>query len=179
MSSDLIGILRTGARPLAVALALFATTQASAQFSNKSLGLALGYMKMNADPSVDWAVPLSLEGSLYIESGFDLVIRVAPMLVTNKISGLQLFGCSFNLGVRYLFSEESLRPYVGIGLAGLYLDRVDQQAGYAGVGAFAGLDYFVADSISIGARAFANIYLMLNTPMTEGFGAQGVVATYF
>ncbi len=160
------------------AAALLCAPEARAQFANKSLGVFPGYMRMNADPTVDWALPLSFEGSLYVESGFDLVIRVAPMLVTEKLLQHQMFGASFALGVRYLLSEESLRPYVGANLAGLYFDRADNK-GYGGVGAFAGLDYFVSDSVSLGARAFANFYLELNQPVTEGVGVQGGVATYF
>ncbi|MHB8872778.1 MAG: hypothetical protein ACYC8T_03740 [Myxococcaceae bacterium] len=163
----------------AVAVTLLCASGASAQFANKSLGIAPGFMVMNADPDADWAVPLSLEGTLYIENGFDLVIRAAPMLLTGKLEKRQYFAVSFNLGIRYLLSEESLRPYIGASLAGLYIERADHNKGYGGIGAFGGVDYFLSDSISIGARAFVNLYLMLNTQSTTGLGFQGVVATYF
>ena len=161
------------------ALALLASAPAHAQFANKSLGLGLGYMHIDADASVSWGVPLSLEGSLYVENGFDVMVRVPLMVLISPIDGHQFVGAGVNLGVRYFFSEESLRPYAGAELAFLYIFRTEDTSTLFGVGPVAGFDYFLTDSISIGPRAFANFFIELNKPVRTTLGGQAVVATYF
>ncbi len=155
-------------------------TEASAQFANRSLGLSVGYAKLNTDQPFEWAAPISLESSLYIENGFDLTLRLPLMIVTSRVTGRQSVGAGTSLGVRYLFSEETLRPYAGAELAFLYLFRDDAgQRAFFGLGPHAGVDYFVGDSVSIGLRGFFNLYVMLNVDPMSSFGAQLVVSTYF
>lgn len=163
----------------ALAAALFASA-AQAQFANRSLGVSLGYTRLNTDQPFDWAVPLTLESSLYIENGFDLTGRFLVSVVTERVSQKQIVAIAPSLGVRYLFSEESLRPYAGVEMAYLYVFRADGgQSSFLGIGPNAGVDYFVGDTVSLGARGFFNLYVMLNVPPMNAFGAQLVAATYF
>lgn len=153
---------------------------AHAQFANRSLGVSLGYMSINADPTLDFAFPLTLESSLYIENGFETTLRVPLMILAEKISGRQLIAAGGNLGIRYLFSEEQLRPYLGADLVYLHIFRESSATtNLFGVGPHAGIDYFAGESVAIGARAFVSLFLALNTQVTSALGAQAVVSTYF
>jgi outer membrane protein len=167
------------------AAALFGASAAHAQFANKSIGVSLGYTKINADPTVDWALPLTLESSLYIESSFELVARFSFMLLTEKITSTQLVSIAPRLGVRYLFSEEQLRPYIGCDIAYLKIFRPEIPDGpkiagdFVGLGPNGGVDYFVGDSVTIGGRAFFDLYIALNESPRTAYGLAAVVATYF
>ncbi len=166
----------------AFCVALLGATEARAQFANRSLGVSVGYFRItdSNDKGFEWAVPLSLEASLYIESGFDVVLRIPLMLVTERITGLQSFATGGQLGVRYLFSEESLRPYIGIDLAYLHVFREQGLTmDYVGLGPHLGVDYFVNETISIGARGYTDAYWMLNQNVWFAYGVQVVAATYF
>lgn len=175
--------------PLAVVLfAVLLGGEAKAQFQNRSVGLGFGAMKLAADVEpIVWGLPLTLESTLYIESGFDLYLRVPLMLlyqnygVTAGGGGGLVLATGGQFGVRYLFSEEGVRPYVGLHLAGIYIVR-DTAVGpsfMGGPGVNAGLDYFVSDSISIGGRAYFDLFLTLNAPVRMNFGGGFNVATYF
>src|SRR3954471_592570 len=94
-------------------LALLRPGEAKAQFANKSLGLGVGYMGLNFENVVDRGLPLGLEGTLYIENGFDLVAHAYAMLLNSPLFNQQYVGVYGAAGVRYLFSEEQLRPYLG------------------------------------------------------------------
>jgi outer membrane protein len=168
-------------RLLALASLLFAglfSTPAHAQFANSSLGLGVGYMRIN-DPLVRNAIFLNLESSFYTEDHFDIVGRAPLMILQQEIDGKQVVGAGLSAGFRYLFSEETLRPYAGIDLAYLHIFRESATANYFGVSPNAGLDYFVSDSITLGGRIFANIYLALNAPVVIGPGGVLALSTYF
>lgn len=174
--------MRTFLCTAAACVALFGATTAQAQFANRSLGVSVGYFRISDsnDKGFDWAVPLSLEASLYIESGFDVVLRVPLMLVTERITGKQTFATGGQLGIRYLFSEESLRPYFGIDIAYLHVFREQGLTmDYVGLGPHLGVDYFVSESVSIGARGYVDAFWMLNQNVWFAFGGQAVAATYF
>ncbi|MFZ5470397.1 MAG: hypothetical protein ACOZIN_13250 [Myxococcota bacterium] len=166
-------------RLLVAALALLFTPVAHAQFSNRSLGVSLGYMSMNADPLLEWGLPLALESSLYIENGFEASMRVPLMLLTEKLTRRQVIAAGGNLGVRHLFSEEQLRPYVAADLVFLHIFRDNGTSNFFGLGPNFGVDYFAGDTVSLGARGFFNLYIALNEPLRTALGAQAVVSTYF
>ncbi len=170
-------IARRMAKPLAL-LALLGSCVAQAQFANKSLGLSTGYLKLNADPTLDWGVPLTLESSLYIESSFELVGRFDLMVMTERLNGTQVVAIGPHLGVRYLLSEESVRPYLGLDLAFIHVWGRGLLE-FAGPSPNAGLDYFVTDSVSVGGRGFFTFFIALNEPLRTAYGALFVVATYF
>ncbi len=163
---------------------------AQAQFANRSLGAGIGFIKLfggstqGTATGVDYAVPLTIEGSLYIENGFDVFAHIPLMLVsvtrgasTPSGAGL-IFGTGGHLGVRYLFSEETLRPYVGLELAGFVL-LTSSPVVFVGPGVVGGLDYFIADTVSIGARGFFDLFIELNVPLRPAVGATVSVAVYF
>lgn len=163
---------------------------ASASFANRSLGLGVSGFSLQPSGAdvVTWGVPVTLEGGLYVENGFDLYLRVPFMILSQKVGfgpdksspGL-ILATGGQFGVRYLFMEESVRPYVMLHLAGLYMFR-DATLGnnfYAGPGAGAGIDFFVADSISLGLRATFDLYLTLNAPVLFSVGGGANITTYF
>jgi outer membrane protein len=155
---------------------------ARAQFANKSLGLQVGFLSLNgvAGEELDFGIPVGLTGSIYIENGFDVVAHVGIMVVHDKVLNqnvLALDGPA--LGIRYLFLEESIRPFAGVDLSFLNLfGGPGPNTAFAGLGPNAGVEFFVSDSISIGLIARFNLYVSLNS-VWESFGANAQVSTYF
>lgn len=159
---------------------------ASAQFANRSLGGGLGFIRLfgGGAVGVDFAVPLTLEGTLYIENGFDVFAQIPLMIVSTTTTlpgekGKLVFGTGGHLGVRYLFLEETIRPYVGAEIAGFVLITQPNALVFIGPGAVAGLDFFVADTVSIGARTFFDLFLELNASPRPALGGVFSVAAYF
>lgn len=164
----------------AVAAGVLGATPAHAQFANRSLGASLGYTAFTVDSaSFDWALPLMLQGTLYIENGFELVIHAPLMVMTEKISKQPVLGAGGTFGFRYLLSEESFRPFVGVELAFLHLFRATGSSNFFGAGGNAGIAYFVSDSVSLEARVFGDAYFSLTEPVSSGLGAQAGVAAHF
>ena len=161
---------------------LMLASDANAQYANHSFGVgAQATTSINNAPL--WAV--TLEGSMYIESGFDVFLRV-PLLITNTPTGAatlsgsgQVFGTGGSLGVRYLFLEEHIRPYVGIQLSGLVLFTQPLVDYYFGPGATVGTDFFVTDFLSIGVRGSYDMFIELNKPLRHNLGAGLAVTTVF
>jgi outer membrane protein len=168
----------------AAVVALFLAGEANAQFANRSLGAGLNFYKLFSSTE-DWALPLTLEGSLYIENGFDVFVHVPVMIVNTRVgaptaSGAGLiFGTGAHLGVRYLFMEEELRPYVGLQLSALVLVKSLGPEVFGGPGLTAGIDYFIADTVSLGGRVFYDLFIQLNQPLRQNLGLGVNVATYF
>ncbi len=167
---------------LTITTALLLSNAAHAQYANRSLGIgaqATTSIKNNA------LFAVTLEASLYIESGFDVFLRV-PLSITDTSTGAgtasgrgQIFATGGSLGIRYLFLEESIRPYVGIQFSGLVFLTQPKVDYYVGPGATVGLDFFVTDWLSIGARGTYDLFVMLNKSPRNNFGAGLNVATVF
>lgn len=156
---------------LTLAGALFVGSEAHAQFQNRSLSAQIGYLDLDRVAGVvDWGLPLGLYYSSYIESGFEWTFGVQGMLLSvtigDEVIG-QVFGGGGGGGLRYLFLEETLRPYFGIELTYLHIFfgnlGTDLTANWAGVGPNAGVDYFLTDSFSLGAKLQFNLYAALTT----------------
>lgn len=175
---------------LVVCVTLFTgSAQAAAgSFANREIGLSVGgfaLLPKGAD-LVSWGLPIAVEGGYYIDSGFALYLHAAVMLLQQT----EGFGPAMNgpgtviagggqFGLRYLFLEESIRPYVMLHIAALYMAR-DQRQGYAGPGAGVGVDFFIAESVSLGVRATADLYITLNpTVLLLSAGGALYVTTYF
>lgn len=152
---------------------------AHAQFANRSIGLSLGYLDLNNAESVENGIPLGLNASLYIENGFDLTLNFQVMLLREKISERQVIGIAPATGIRYLFSEENVRPYLGADLSFLYIFGIATTQGFVGLGPNAGIDIFLSDNVSIGAKGIFNVYVSLNAPVQTSLGATANIATYF
>ncbi|MFZ5441643.1 MAG: hypothetical protein ACOZQL_16700 [Myxococcota bacterium] len=172
--------------------ALLAGSQAfaSASFANRSLGLGISAFSLQPSGAdlVAWGLPITLEGGYYIEGGFDLYLRVEMMFLQQRIG----FGANKDLpgllpaiggqfGVRYLFLEENVRPYVNLHLAGMGFPTAERigPVAYGGIGAGGGVDFFVAESISLGVRAYVDLFLMLNAPVLIAPGGGIYATTYF
>ncbi|MBL9037854.1 MAG: hypothetical protein JNG84_04995 [Archangium sp.] len=175
------------------AVMLASSAWASASFANRSLGVSVSGFKLVSDSElIDWGVPISIEGGYYLDNGFEAFVRASFMFAyqrafvqANGEGGIVIAGGG-QVGLRYLFSEESLRPYVDLHFAGFYVSRdaTLQGTGVApnglwGPGVSVGLDYFVGDSISIGGRAYVDLFIALNTPLRWALGGGLNVATYF
>lgn len=175
-----------------VAVVLLAASQASAtaSFANRNIGLGVSGFGIVGDSTavgIDWGVPITLEGGFYIENGFEIFLKVPLMFAQQK------FGVTANdgpgiviasggqFGVRYLFLEESIRPYVSLHLAGLYFIRNDARLNnfFAGPGVALGLDFFVGESISLGIRGYSDLYITLNKPVNVALGGGVYATTYF
>ncbi len=167
---------------LAVSCLLLTPTAARAQFATRSVGIG-GQATTSINNAAQWAI--TLEGSVYIESGFDVYLRIPVMLTETPVgastqSGAgQVLGSGGNLGVRYLFLEEQIRPYVGLHLSALVLFTQPLVNGFAGLGATVGTDFFVTDFLAIGVRGTYDIFIDLNKPPRHNFGAGLNVTTFF
>ena len=167
---------------------------ASASFANRNLGLGVSGFGIVGDSTavgIDWGVPITLEGGFYIESGFEVFLRIPLMFAYQK------FGVTANdgpgiviasggqFGLKYMFLEESIRPYVTLHVAGLYFIR-DGAANngrlnnfFAGPGLGLGVDFFVGESVSLGVRSYLDMYITLNKPVSFSLGAGACATTYF
>jgi len=174
--------MRMSRTPLfALLAALFWAAPASAQFSNRSLGLTVGYMDIDDADRLDNGIPIGLMGSLYIENGFEAVAHFDVMILREQIASgnKQVVGIAPSIGIRYLFSEEQIRPYAGLDLSFLLTFRDAGVKSYFGLGPNLGIDFFVSSSVSLGVRAQYNLYLTLNSPIQNSIAGQVVAATYF
>jgi outer membrane protein len=163
-----------------------ASASASASFSNHSIGLSVsGFKLLGATAPANWGVPIALEGGLYLENGFEAFIHVQGMILQVKngaetANGMgSIFGFGGHLGVRYLFLEESIRPYVSLQVAVLGMATTPAVQGFVGPGVSAGVDFFVNESISVGARATVDLFWWLNLNPSFGVGGGLYATTYF
>lgn len=157
-------------------------SDAHAQYANRSLGVG-AQATTSINNGAQWAV--TLEGSVYIDSGFDVFLRI-PLMITDTPTGAatasgsgQVFGTGGSLGVRYLILEEQIRPYVGIQVSTLVLFTQPLVNYYFGPGATAGCDFFLTDFLSIGLRGSYDMFIDLNRPLRHNFGAGLNVAALF
>lgn len=174
---------------------LLAATEASASasFANRNLGLGVsgfGILGSGSSIGIDWGVPITLEGGLYIDSGFEVFLRI-PILFAYQKYGVTKDGgpgiviaSGGQFGIKYMFLEESIRPYVTLHLAGLYFIRDAMAASglnnfFIGPGVSFGVDFFVGESISLGVRGYLDMYVTLNVPPNFALGAGACATTYF
>lgn len=165
---------------------------ASASFANRNLGLGVsgfGILGAANSTGIDWGIPITLEGGFYIESGFEVFLRI-PLLFAQQKFGFNtadgkgiVLASGGQFGVKYMFLEESIRPYVTLHVAGLYFIRdaaaVMLNNFFIGPGISTGVDFFVGESISLGARAYVDMYVTLNVPPNFAIGAGIAATTYF
>ncbi|HYO56250.1 hypothetical protein [Archangium sp.] len=164
---------------LGISVALFVATPAHAQFANRSLGLSAGYMNFNNTASLHSTVFLGFDASLYIENGFEVVSLTKIAFPFDPISERRVVGLAPSLGVRYLFMEESIRPYIGADLSYLHVFKPQGDSNFFGIGPNAGVEFFVSDSISLGARAQFNTYLSLTERVQTSLILSAGSSVYF
>lgn len=163
---------------LVFAAAALAPSQADAQFANRSVSLSIGYMHLNEAVGLESGFPLGLHYSGYIESGFEWTAGVQGMILRDATTR-QVVAVSGGPGLRYLFLEEGLRPYVGAELTYLHIFGYEFATQFVGLGPYVGVDYFVTDTFSIGLRGQYNIYVMLNQRTQTALGANAVFSAWF
>ncbi len=179
--------MRSFLSTLGLLAALLLATPAHAQFANRSLGLELGYLNFNNTEGLGSTFFLGLDASLYIENGFEVVSLTKLMFPYDPISQTRVLGLAPSLGVRYLFLEEAFRPYVGADLSYLHVFRGSgdstgddsASSNYVGLGPNVGIEYFVADSISIGVRGQLNFYFSLNQATQTTLMLSACSSVYF
>jgi len=171
--------MRTLFCALGLFVALLGSAPAHAQFDNNSLGLSLGYMDFNRTAGLEGGVFVGLDASLYIENGFDLVTLTKITFPKDPATGKRIIGVAPSIGIRYLFMEESFRPFAGTDISYLLIFRSTSTGQYVGLGPNVGFEYFVSDSVSLGLRGQYNFYIALNekTQTSLTFGA--TAAAYF
>jgi outer membrane protein len=155
---------------------------AHAQYSNHSMGLAPQVTTFAGSGSVMWG--LSLEFSNYLEGGFGVFARV-PALIAEVPVGAdtptgqgRVFATGGSAGVRYLFVEGFLQPWIGLQLTGLVL-MTQPVSWFLGTGATVGLDWVLTESISVGARGIYDVFIQLNGPWRHQLGGSLAVSVLF
>lgn len=164
---------------------------ATASFANRNLGLGVSGFGVFGDTTalaIDWGVPITLEGGLYLESGFELYLKI-PLLFARQKFGVVNGGPGIviasggQFGARYLFLEESIRPWIGIHVSGLYFVRDAMATNlnnfFIGPGTAVGCDFFVSDSISLGIKGYFDMFVTLNKDPSFAVGGGGYATTYF
>jgi outer membrane protein len=159
--------------------ALLVAAPSHAQFANRSIGLSLGYMNFNGTASLNSTVFIGFDASLYIESGFEVVSLTKLAFPKDPIRGRRVVGLAPSLGIRYLILEESIRPYVGADLSYLHVFKEQGESNFVGIGPNAGIEFFVTDSVSLGARAQFNAYLSLSERVQTSLILSGGASVYF
>jgi outer membrane protein len=171
--------MRTLFCALGLFVALLWASPAHAQYDNNSLGLSLGYMDFNRTAGLEGGFFVGFDASLYIESGFEVVSLTKLTFPKDPATDKRVIGVAPSLGLRYLFLEESFRPYAGTDISYLLVFRENSTGNYVGLGPNGGFEYFVGDSVSVGLRGQYNFYIALNekTQTSLTFGA--TAAAYF
>jgi outer membrane protein len=171
--------MRTLLCALGLAVALLGASPAHAQFSNRSLGLSLGYMDFNRTGGLSGGYFLGLDASTYIESGFDLVSLTKLSFPKDPATGKRVVGLAPSVGIRYLFMEESFRPYAGVDISYLFVFKTDSTPQYVGLGPNLGFDYFITDTVSLGLRGQYSFYIALNEHTQTSLNISVGAAAYF
>ena len=151
-------------RPLLVLLVTFWAGDALAQFTNNTIGFQAGYLGIANPIKVKSGPVLGLESTLYLESGFDLVFRVLGGVHKDRVTEKNAIGFFPSIGIRYLFSEEVLRPYFGLNLSYLQFFGADSMPTTLRV-AFTpalGFEYYFQSNTAFGLQGEYQYVLDLN-----------------
>jgi outer membrane protein len=166
--------MRGLASVMVVASAL-ASTHAFAQHENHSLSLAAGYTNLRDAAAATYGFPIGFGCTGYIDSGFEWTANVDAMLLTESGTARNIFGLAAGPGLRYLFLQESIRPWVGAEISYLHLFQIDQASSHLGLGPNAGLDFFVTEQFSLGLKGHLDFYAILRDPIALRTSVGGVL----
>jgi outer membrane protein len=158
-----------------------ASTAASAQFENHSVSLSAGYLAFEAASEIRHGLPVGLGYSGYIDNGFEWTASLEVMLLTTRVTEQNVFGLSGGPGIRYLFLQESVRPWVGSELKYVHLFGSDQVSSYVGLNPEIGLDVFVTEQFSLGGKGQFNLYARVQerVEVQMAFGGSVVGTAWF
>ncbi len=180
-------------------LVMAAPAFGSASFANRRLEFGVTGYKINADALADFGIGLvNGEFGYYLDNGFEVFARGSLALYYQR-SGVGpsgdkgfVWGGGGQLGARYLFLEENIRPYVEVHLSVMGIGRdtagqsqssvkSEQSASqvFVGGGAGLGVDIFVSDSVAFGPRGYIDLFLALNVAPVYAFGGGLNISTYF
>lgn len=166
-------------------IALLASATAHAQFANRRIGLEVSPMRFT-DRELTTGLMAVLDGAVYLDNGFELGLRVPFAMFLTGQSNQQRLGTGGQAYARYLFLQESLRPWIDLEVDVLYIfrdstDGSPNEQVFAGPGASAGLEYFLTNEVSIGARAMFTLYFGVNNsaPVRPSYGGTASVQVYF
>ena len=170
---------------IALLFTLVASASAHAQFQNRHIGIELSPMRFT-DSDVTTGLMATLDGAWYLDHGFEIGLRVPLAMFLTASSSKQLLGTGGQLYARYLFLQETVRPWAGLELDVLYIfrDNPNQATNtqvFVGPGASLGLEYFVTNEVSIGARTMVTLYFAVNNdaPLRPGYGGTLSAQVYF
>lgn len=156
---------------------------AQAQYAPHSLGLGPEVTAVLGRQSVMGG--LSIEFTQYLESGFEFFARV-PVLIADVPVGAdtpsgagRVFATGGSLGVRYLFVEGLVRPWVGLQLSLVVLVTRPEVTWSLGAGTTLGLDWILSESWSVGARGHYDVFVDLNRPWRHQLGGSLIVCVLF
>jgi len=148
-------------------------TLAHAQFNNAQL---------SAGPLLHSVVGVGPQYGLfvgyerYLDAGFEFFAR-APVLIVETPTGAntstgqgRVFGTGLALGVRYLFNEDTWRPWVGAQLTGSVLITTPQVNWFIGGGVSAGVEWVLSESFALGLRGTYDAFVDLNLPWRHQLG---------
>lgn len=176
----------------AFAACLTAGGAAHAQFANHSIGFeAAGVFVANPDAqNVGSGGQVGIDATLYIESGVELYFRALvgihhamPSACIDSAGHMNVNGCEVvgvipAVGFRYLFSEESVRPYLGLtlGYLAFFTSTYDSRFSISPMG---GLEFFVSENFSVGIQAEYHLMLELGASPAHAVLGLGKVGWYF
>ena len=167
-----------------LACALLLAPVVHAQFDNRSLGLTIGGARLTQD-NLQWSIPFSLEFSQYLDDGFEATASFQAMYLRLNEGRLGVMGITPAVGFRYLFLQEQIRPWLGADVVYFHVfddptfGRLVLWPDLVGFGAKVGCEFFVAETISIGVKANANFFFVINQPVTIQVGASLTTNVYF
>jgi outer membrane protein len=176
--------VRVGIRaavPLALGtLALLVSSEARGQFANHSIGFAAGYAVIDPQVRAGSGLVLGVESTLYLEAGFDLYFRVLAGIHKDLVSDTNAVGFFPGIGIRYLFSEDFVRPYVGVGLAFMhFFASANLPSALFAASPFLGIEYFFDNNAAVGIQGEYQRILVLNGPGGNAFAGFARVAWSF
>lgn len=161
-------------------LALLGARSAHAQVPEAGLGLVVGYASVNrAVAGIAHAFPFSLQGTLYLDRRLELIAELPVQLLRLDGRSGVVVGIAPSLGIRYLFWDELIRPYLGLQLGYLRLFDIDGASNFVGPALNLGIEVLATETVAIGVRSQFNIWAAPGTSALMSFGSYLTATRYF
>jgi outer membrane protein len=169
--------MRTVLAVAVIGLGLLLATPARAQFQNHSIGIRVGYIWESDDLNLQPTFPIpafGINGSYYIENGFDIFAALDFGIQRNVPYQNQTFVIYPEVGVRYFFWEDYFRPYAGVQMSYIHTFFNNDDSGnpvtdvtdnLLGAGVMGGVEYSLTDQLAIGGSLELVALWWLNTPV--------------
>ena len=162
------------------AVVLLAGGEAHAQFANHSIGFDAGYLIIDKAVGVGNGGVIGIESTLYLEAHFDLYFRVLAGIHKEIVTGSNVVGLFPGIGVRYLLSEDTFRPYLGLSMSFMHFFGSDAlPAAIFAASPMLGVEYFFDNNVCAGAQFEYQRMLALNGPDGNSFAIFARIAWSF